>query len=71
MIISRISAMSGLAHERDLDVTPEQIAAWENGGLAQHVFAHLSPGEREFIISGTTPEEWAQYEALMDEFEEK
>lgn len=70
MIISRISTLTGKAHERDLDVTRQQIEDWENGGLAQHVFAHLSAGEREFIISGSTPEEWAEYEAMMDEFDQ-
>lgn len=67
MIISRTSTLSGQVHERDLDVTPQQLREWEAGALAQNVFAHLSPGEREFIISGSTEEEWEEFAALMEE----
>jgi hypothetical protein len=43
----------------DLDITEEQIKQFENGeGLIQDIFPNLNAGEREFIMSGVTPEEW-------------
>jgi len=50
-----------------LPVTNEQIDRWEGGALVQDVFPHLTPSEREFLISGVTPEEWGQMESDMDE----
>jgi len=43
----------------DLDVTPTQIQCWQEGELVQNVFPHLNPDEREFLMTGITPEEWA------------
>jgi hypothetical protein len=37
------------------------IAARSNGtetGLIQNLLPHLNPDEREFLISGLTPEDW-------------
>ena len=59
MQVQRTSMMSGKAHIRDIDITPEQYAQWECGAMIQNVAPHLSADDREFIISGTTPEEWA------------
>lgn len=42
----------------DLPVTAEQLAAYAAGGFPQDVFRHLPPPEREFIMTGITPEEW-------------
>lgn len=42
----------------DLDVTLEQVHAWRDGMLAQEAFPQLSIDEREFIITGVTPEMW-------------
>jgi hypothetical protein len=58
MIVARVSRMSGRMHEMDLPVTPEQIEAWRQGELIQNVMPQLSAAEREFLISGVTPEEW-------------
>jgi len=58
MIIDRKSNISGKYHTMVLDVTPEQIARWENGELVQKVFPNLSRVQREFLISGTTEDEW-------------
>ena len=58
MLITRRSMLTGEHRTIKLDITPEQLEAYENGGLVQHVFPHLSVDEREFFISGITPEEW-------------
>ena len=58
MIIKRTSVISGIERQMDLDITPEQVAAWKAGGLIQNVFPSLTVDEREFIQTGSTPEEW-------------
>jgi len=59
VIITRVSGMTGLTHEMDLDVTPEQFAHWEsNACLVQDAFPRLTPDEREFLMTGTTAQEW-------------
>jgi len=58
MIITRRSLYSGKEHKQEIDVTPEQITAWRNGELIQNVMPHLTPDEREFLISGILPNEW-------------
>jgi len=57
MVITRTSVF-GVTRSKDLNVTPEQIARWEQGELAQNVFTQLNADEREFIISGNTTEDW-------------
>lgn len=60
MKITRTSFLSGVVATLDLDVTNEQLESYRNGALAQHVFLDLAPPEREFLISGITPDEWAR-----------
>ena len=61
MEITRQSVLTGKTRTRALDVTPAQLAAHLDGALAQDVFPHLSAGDREFLISGATEEEWNAY----------
>lgn len=58
MLISRVSRLSGLAHEREIDVTQEQIDLWKGGEFIQVAMPKLSLAEREFLMTGTTQEEW-------------
>ena len=58
MIILRKSQISGKDHAMDLPVTQGQLDRWRAGELIQHVMPHLSVDQREFIITGTTKEEW-------------
>ena len=58
MLITKQSVMTGEKNTMLLPVTNEQINRWQNGELIQNVFPHLTPSEREFLISGVTPEEW-------------
>lgn len=57
MKITRTSVF-GVTRTIDLPVTPEQLAAWETGALAQRAFNNLDAEQREFIISGNTNEDW-------------
>lgn len=59
MKVVRKSPISGSINEMDLDISPEQIKRWENGEYIQTAMGHLSAGEREFVMTGITPEEWA------------
>lgn len=58
MKIKRTSQVSGVTRTLDLDVTRQQLVDWEAGALIQHVMGHLTPSEREFIITGITDDEW-------------
>lgn len=44
----------------DIDVTPAQIDAWVQGMLVQSAMPDLSADEREFIMTGITPNEWGE-----------
>jgi hypothetical protein len=59
MLIKKISPLSGTVNERDIDVTAEQIQWWHGGALIQDVMPNLSADDREFLMTGITPEEWA------------
>ena len=67
MLITKQSVMTGEKNTMLLPVTNEQINRWQNGELIQNVFPHLSPSEREFLISGVTPEEWDVVNEDMEE----
>ena len=59
MQVTRKSMISGIEHTLDLDITAEQLAAYENHELLlQEAFPQLAPPLREFIKAGITPEEW-------------
>jgi hypothetical protein len=60
MLITRTSRFTRKVHTREIDVTPEQLEAWKQGALIQNVIPHLSPDDREFLMTGVTPEEWRQ-----------
>ena len=58
MLIERKSMVSGKVHAMDLDVTQDQIAAWNSSMYIQDAMPQLSDDEREFMMTGITPEEW-------------
>ena len=58
MKITRTSPLTGDTATKEIDVTAAQIAAWENGELAQSAFPDASPSEREFIMTGCTESDW-------------
>ena len=67
MNIKRQSIFTGEAHEIDLDVTTEQINRWQEGELVQKVFPHLSIEEREFLITGASLAEQAEFFGTDDD----
>jgi len=57
--IKRMSPFSKTVNELDLDITSEQLWRWQHGSeLIQNVFPHLTPDEREFLLTGITEAEW-------------
>jgi len=59
MLITRTSAFTGKKNQMELDITEAQIARWQGGEYIQDAMPQLTVDEREFIMTGTTPEEWA------------
>jgi len=66
MKISRVSPLTREVNEMDLDITEEQWDTWcaPNPPFVQDLFPHLNTEEREFILTGYTPEDW---EAIFGE----
>lgn len=60
MLIKRKSIVSNKKHERDIMITDEEYSLC----LAQKftnvdaILPHLSEDDKEFLVSGITPEEW-------------
>lgn len=63
MKVRMISMLTGEENIRDIDVTQEDLVAFWEGtkGLVQEAFPHLSAEDREFIMTGISPDEWATY----------
>ena len=63
MIIARRSMLTGMMSTRDLPVTQAQLNELELPGQLrrpiQDIFPDLSAGDREFLKTGVTEEEWA------------
>ena len=62
MLITRTSQLSGKTTTLNLDVTQEQMERFDmrliTGEYVQTIFPELPKEEREFILTGITPEEW-------------
>jgi hypothetical protein len=62
MRITRTSPFTGITRTLDLPVTFEQMGRYQNGeGYIQDIFSHLSAGEREFILTGISDNEWSEH----------
>ena len=60
MLVKRKCIFDGKEYIREVNVTPEQISAWENGMLIQNAMPNVSKDDREFLMTGTTPEVWKE-----------
>jgi hypothetical protein len=60
MLITKTSVITGKENTMNLPITQEQLQQWQLGGLVQDVFPNLDVNQREFLISGSTPEEWEE-----------
>lgn len=60
MRIARMNLLTGKENVMDLPVTMEQINDWQSGTLIQFAMPELTAEQREFLITGMTPEEQAE-----------
>lgn len=67
MKITRKSVLSGITHTREINITELQLEQWRAGKNIQWLCPQLTPDEREFLITGATPEEWAETFKDIDE----
>lgn len=59
MLVKRISPLTMQENVRDIPCTPEQFDNWQSGRmLIQNAMPDVSAEDREFLISGCTPEDW-------------
>ena len=58
MLITKKSLVTGNITTKDIDVSVQQLNAWQNGLLIQDAMPQVSAPDREFIKSGITNEEW-------------
>jgi hypothetical protein len=62
MKITKKSSLTGVEHTLDIDITEEQFQRVEmrffTKELIQNIIPNVSLGEREFLMTGITQEEW-------------
>ena len=61
MLITKLSPISMKDHTREIDVCQSQLDAWKSGVLIQNAMPNLSADDREFLMTGITPEEWDEH----------
>lgn len=71
MQVTMTSQLTGKMSTMELDITQEQLQRAlnrkETGELMQRIVPHLPGPEREFLMTGITPQEW---ESLFPEGDE-
>ena len=58
MSITRRSPRTGKLNTRIINCSPRQYQAWQNGTCIQDAMPNVSADDREFILTGFTPEDW-------------
>jgi hypothetical protein len=59
--VTRRSIFSQRLNTMELPIDLEMFQVWRSGGgLVQDVFPQLNADQREFLMTGATPEEWAR-----------
>lgn len=57
--VQAVSLLSNKIHTKILPITRKQFLDWQlNGVLIQKAMPQLSGSEREFLLTGSTDEEW-------------
>lgn len=57
MKITKISMFSGTINTMEIPVTMSQMNDWLSGKLIQEAMPNINAEQREFIMTGVTPEE--------------
>lgn len=59
MLITKVSELTNISRTREIQITEEQYQNWlQNREPIQNFFPFLSDDDREFLMTGITPEEW-------------
>lgn len=69
MLITKRSSLTGIISSREIDVTQAQLDNWASGTFIQNAMPHLSADDREFIMTGVTPEEWLKYMQADEDYD--
>lgn len=56
--VTRTSLFTRKTRTLSLPITQDQIEAYNKGALIQDAFPNLTADQREFLMTGATPEEW-------------
>ncbi len=60
MNITRRSPVDNVERTLDIPCTEEQLLRWNSGELIQSAMPNLTPDQREFLMTGVTPEQWEE-----------
>lgn len=64
MLVAKKSMFTGKTNEMEIPLSYDAMACalklWQDGMLIQEAFPTLNADQREFIQTGSTPEEWEQ-----------
>jgi hypothetical protein len=72
-ILVKNSSLTGKENSMEISLTPAEYREWarleaeRTRPLVQDAFPQLSDDEREFIITGITPEEWNEFMGSDDD----
>lgn len=58
--VTRVSPFSKKVSSMFIVYDPDDFQAWQDGVSIQNAMPYLTADEREFIMTGITPEEWAK-----------
>lgn len=58
MLIERTNPITGRSTTMELDITPQELDAYNRGAYAQDAFPRLNPDQREFFMTGLLPDDW-------------
>lgn len=56
--ITRTSPITNQTQCMEIEITQDQYDAWKSGVLIQDAMPDLSDDDREYIMTGMTPEDW-------------
>lgn len=65
LVVERVSFLTGKVRTMKLPVFEENIFLYKMDAKIQKCFPHLTEDDREFIMTGSSPEEWEEH--LRDE----
>ena len=71
MFITRKCPITNELKKLNIPVTQEQLKLWHQGALIQDAMPNLSADDREFLISGITPDVWNDLYGEKDELLEE